>query len=637
MNNKVILAQNAGFCFGVKRAVEEALEKQKEFNKRVYTLGPLIHNNDAVEFLKSNEIYPIEISEVEKLGSDDVIIIRSHGISKKLYDKIQSKGINIIDATCPYVKNIQMKVYKYYEQKYSIVIVGDPNHPEVIGINGWCNDSAIICKNGEVNEPLPKRICVVSQTTEKQSNWKKVLEKIVESCKEFVAFNTICSATEERQKSAEELSKKVDAMIVIGGKESSNTTKLYEICKENCLNTVHVERASEIPDYIVYSDKHLNIGVTAGASTPDWIIKEALLKMNEEKVMEMNEQLAYMNENDKKIHVGQLVKGEIISVNEKGLYVNIGYKADAVIPKEEALRDQELDLNDLFKVGQEIEAKVLSRMNEDGYVVLSRIEIEREEGFKELKSFFENGELFNVEIKEAVKGGVIANYKGVKVFIPASHIELFHIEDLKLYEGKTIEVKVIEFKEERNQTKIVVSRRAILEEEKRKQEEKAWESFEVGKIYEGEVKRITGFGAFVAIDGVDGLLHISEISWGKIDKTSDVLKQGDKVKVVILELDKENRKLSLSMKALTPDPWKDVDEKYPAGNIVLGKVVRFTDFGAFIELEPGVDGLVHISEISHKRINKPSDMLKIGEQIKAKILDVNPQEKRISLSIKAVE
>lgn len=637
MDKNIILAENAGFCFGVKRAVEEALNVQQRHGKKVYTLGPLIHNNDAVEFLIQNNIYPIELKETEDLKAGDVIIIRSHGIPKGTYELLKEKELEVIDATCPYVTNIQKKAQKYHELGYKIIIVGDPNHPEVIGINGWCDNSAIIFKNGEVTEKLPRKVCVLSQTTEKQENWKKVLYNVVENSKEFVAFNTICSATEVRQKSAEHLSKEMDLMIVIGGKNSSNTTKLYEICKKNCSNTIHVERAEEITENIINSKDFINIGVTAGASTPDWIIKEALKKMNNENMLDMNEQLAYMNENDSKIYVGQKIKGEIISINDKEIFLNIGYKADAILPKEEVTRNNDINLKEMFKLGEEIEAKVISRMNADGYVVLSRTEIEREAAYNELKLKFENQEVINIKVKEAVKGGLIANYKGVRVFLPASHIELYHVEDLSIYNGKDLQVKIIEFNEEKRQTKIVVSRRIILEEEKKDLQEKSWNVLEIGNVYEGEVKRLTDFGAFVDIMGVDGLLHISEISWGKVNKPSSLLKIGEKIKVSVIDLDKENKKLALSMKALIQDPWKDVEQKYPVGNIVLGKLVRFADFGAFVELEPGVDGLVHISEISHNRINKPSDVLKIGEKVKAKILDVNQVEKRISLSLKAIE
>lgn len=634
---QVILADKAGFCFGVKRAVDEAVNIQNKYDKKIYTLGPLIHNTDVVNYLKERDIYPIDIEDIDKLEKGDVVIIRSHGVPKKIYDLLESKEINVADATCPYVSNIHKKVKKYYDLGYSVLIVGDNTHPEVIGINGWCNDDAIITKDGSNLEKLPNRLCVVSQTTEKQSNWEKVLNIVVKSCKEFIAFNTICSATELRQKAAGEISNKVDMMIILGGRNSSNTTKLYEICKDNCSNTIHVENSGEIPDDIINSNKIKTIGVTAGASTPDWVIKEAISKMGDDKNLEMNEQLAYMEQNDKPIIVGKIIKGKIISVGEKEAFLNIGYKADGILPKNEVVKDDSTNLSDVIHEGDEVEVKIIRRKNEDGYVVLSRIELEREEAYKELKEASEQNRLIKVLVKDAVKGGLVASFKGIRVFIPASHLEIFHVDNLNQYINKELEINLIEFKEERKGTRIVGSRRESLKLEKENKEKETWISLEKDTIVDGEVKRLTDFGAFVDVQGVDGLLHVSEVSWGRVEKPGDVLSIGDKVKVYILGLDKENKKLSLSMKKAMEDPWTNVDIKYPIGNIVLGKVVRFANFGAFVELEPGVDALVHISQISHKRINKPEDVLNIGEEIKAKILEVNKENKKIGLSIKEVD
>lgn len=634
---EIILAENAGFCFGVKRAVDEALKIKKNYDKRIYTLGPLIHNNDVVKMLMDNDIYPIDIREISNLDKDDVIIIRSHGIAERVYNELKDRNLVVIDATCPYVSNIQKKVRTYHDMGYTIVIVGDNDHPEVIGINGWCDNRAIISKDGSNLTELPNRVCVVSQTTEKQVNWQKVLEIIIKSCREIVAFNTICSATDIRQKYAEELSREVDAMVVIGGRNSSNTTKLFEICKKNCERTIHVENSGEIPDYILNSKTLKRIGVTAGASTPDWIIKEALLKMSDEKNLEVNEQLAFMEQNDKQIVVGEVIKGEVISVNDNEAFLNIGYKADGLLPKAEVTKDEKVKLPELISSGQVLDVKVISRRNEDGYVVLSRIELEREEAYKVIKNAMENNETIKVLVRDAVNGGLVANYNGVRIFIPASHVELYHVDNLSAYVGKELVVNILEFKEDKKVTRIVASRREILKRDKEKQVENTWTELDKDQLVEGEVKRLTDFGAFVDINGVDGLLHVSEISWGRINKPSDVLKVGEKIKALIIGIDKENKKLSLSIKATTENPWNNVDEKYPVGNIVLGKVVRFADFGAFIELEPGVDGLVHVSEISHKRVNKPSDVLNIGELVKAKILEVSKENKKIGLSIKAVE
>ncbi|EES90941.1 4-hydroxy-3-methylbut-2-enyl diphosphate reductase [Clostridium botulinum D str. 1873] len=632
---KIQLADKAGFCFGVNRAVDTALNSREKYNKPIYTLGPLIHNNDVVKFLKSKDINSIELEDLDNLKENDVIVIRSHGITPKVFDILKEKKFIIADATCPYVAHIHERVKKYYELGYKIVIVGDSNHPEVIGINGYCNDTAIISKDGLNISKLPAKVCIVAQTTEKQENFQKVTEKIKPLCDELITFNTICNATKIRQEAASILSQNVDTMVVIGGFHSSNTTKLFEICKNNCKNTIHIENVKQIPKELINSSN--NIGVTAGASTPDWIIKEAILKMSEYTNSELNEQLAYMEQNDVKIAVGDTVKGQIISLNEKEAFINIGHKKDGIIPLKEATRDENVSMKDLFNVGDEIEAKVISLKNSDDCIVLSKIEIEREEAFKEIENAFNNKSQITISIKESVNGGIIGRYKGVRVFVPASHVELFHVNDLSNYIGQDMQVKIIEFKVNKRVTKIVASRRELLIKAQAEKEEEAWNTLKKDEVIEGEIRRLTSFGAFVDVNGIDGLLHVSEISWGRVEKPEDVLKVGEKVKVFILDIDKENKKLSLSIKKLTDDPWTNIEEKYPIGSIVLGKVVRFADFGAFVQLEPGVDGLVHVSEISYKRINKPSDVLKLNEEVKAKILNVNKDGKRLSLSIKEAE
>lgn len=637
MNKEIILADNAGFCFGVKRAVDEALKVENKYNKKIYTLGPLIHNDDAVSYLKSNNIYPINLEDIKDLSKGDVVIIRSHGVAKYVYDLLEEKGLVIEDATCPYVTNIQKKAKKYYDLGYGIIIVGDKNHPEVIGINGWCNNSAIIYKNHEFSDIIPNKVCIVSQTTEKQGTLEEAIAIVSKQCKEFIVFNTICSATEQRQKSASEISKEVNKMIVIGGKHSSNTTKLYEICKSNCESTIHIERAEEIPKEYINS-KDNKIGVTAGASTPDWIIKEALNKMSDEKIMDMNDVLNYMDNNSVNIHIGQKLTGKIISVSKDGVYLNLNYKSEGFVPKSElGINDDTCDLKTLFNDGEEIECKVIKIKNEFGNVVLSRVEIENEHIKEELKQKFEEKANITVVASNAINGGILCKYKGVSVFLPASLVDLKHTDDLSKYEKQELTVRIVEFVREGRKEKIVASRKILLLEEAKIKSEESWNTLEVGNVYEGEVKRIANFGAFVNVNGIDGLLHLSEISWGKVENPKSMLKIGEKINVKVIGLNKEESKLALSIKALTNNPWENVEENYPTGTIALGKVVRFTDFGAFVELEPGVDGLVHISQISHNKVEKPQDALTLNENIKVKILDVKSTEKRIALSIKAVE
>ncbi|MGN0143920.1 MAG: bifunctional 4-hydroxy-3-methylbut-2-enyl diphosphate reductase/30S ribosomal protein S1 [Clostridium sp.] len=632
---EVILAKNSGFCFGVQRAVDEALKIQKQYNRKIYTLGPLIHNNDVVRHLESNDIFSIQLEDIDRLEQNDVIVIRSHGVSEKVLSMLEERKLTVVDATCPFVTNIQKKVKKYSESGYHIVILGDKDHPEVIGINGWCNNEATITKDGNIDVKLPDKVCAVSQTTEKKKNWDNTIDNL-KDVKELLSFNTICAATDVRQKSTLEVSKKVDAMIVIGGKSSSNTTKLYQIAKENCNNTIHIENINDLPKDFINNDIK-KIGVTAGASTPDWIIREVLDSMSIENNVNNEDQLALMNETDMKIVIGTEVTEKIISKNNDGLVIGMnGYGIDGIIPYNELTgKGDGREYAESINVGDTITAKVIKLQNNDGFVVLSRLEYEKEEAFKELETFFNEGKTFEIKINEAKDKGLAGNYKGVRVFIPASQIDIKFTEDKNEYLNKTLEVQLIDFSASKP-VKVVASRRVILEKEKKEIEAKAWESFNLNDVVKGEVKRFTDFGAFVEINGVDGLLHLSQISWNHVKKIEDVLKIGQIIDVKIIGLDKEAKKLSLSMKELMPKPWDNVAEKYPEDSIVLGKVVRLSKFGAFVELEPGVDGLVHISKISHERIEDPAQVLTVGEEIKAKILSVDEANKRISLSIKDI-
>lgn len=634
---EVLLAKKAGFCFGVKRAVDEAVRLREKYNKPIHTLGPLIHNNDVVKSLEEKEIYSITLEEALNLKANDVVVIRSHGVGKKVIEGLNNIGVIIENGTCPYVKNIQQKVEEYYNKGYNIIIVGDESHPEVIGINGWCDDSAIISKDGSNINEIPRKVCVVSQTTEKQSNWEKVLSKVISLSKEVVAFNTICNATEERQSAANELSREVDMMIVLGGFNSSNTTKLYEICKKNCENTYHAEKLDSSLLNMIRNENINKIGITAGASTPEYVIEEAINKMKKQNNIsqeDMDLYAQYSNDTSN-ISVGGILEGEVFKVNEKEAYLTIGAKSEAIIPAEEFSRES-TPLTEQVKVGDVIKAKVINRKNTDGLVVLSRVEVLKAAQQQELKAAFENGTVLNVQVKEEVKGGLVALFKGERIFIPASHVELSRVADLSKYIGETMEVKVIEFSRDRNRVKIVGSRRELLEKDNEAKKEATWASLTQGAVMEGTVKRLATFGAFVEVGGIDGLLHSSEMSWNKVNNPSKLYKVGDVIKVVVLDADKENNKLALSVKALNENPWNNIETKYPVGNVVVGKVARFAPFGAFVELEEGVDGLVHISQITKERVEKVENVLKIGETIKAVITQVDGENKKIGLSIKDV-
>ncbi len=634
---EVTLANKAGFCFGVKRAVEETIRLREKYDKDIYTLGPLIHNNDVVKSLQEKGIHSITLEEAYNLKKNDVVVIRSHGVGKNVFDHLRRNNVIIENGTCPYVRNIQQKVEEYYSKGYNIIIVGDDKHPEVIGINGWCNDTAIISKDGENIDAIRGKVCVVSQTTEKQGNWEKVLNRVISLAKEIVAFNTICNATEERQESANKLSKKVDLMIVLGGYNSSNTTKLYEICKKNCENTYHVEKVDSSLLNMIGNENINKIGITAGASTPEYVIEEAISKMKKQNDISQEDMDLYDKyfKDTSNISVGSILEGEVFKVNEKEAYLTIGTKTEAIVTAEEYSRENGTPLNQQIKVGDVVKAKVINRKNSDGLVVLSRTEVLRAEQQQVLKAAFDNGEIINVQVKQEVKGGLVALFEGERVFIPASHIELSRVSDLSKYIGQNFDIKLIEYSRERNRVKIVGSRRELLEKENEVKKATTWSSLEKGMVV--EVKRLTAFGAFVEINGIDGLLHSSEMSWNKVNNPSKLFKVGQIIKVGVLEVDRENNKLALSVKMLSENPWNNINEKYPTGNVVAGKVVRFAPFGAFVELEEGIDGLVHISQISSERVEKIEDVLKIGEIVKAVITQVDAEGKKIGLSIKDLE
>ena len=671
---KIILAPNAGFCFGVRRAVDSVYENLNQALP-LYTLGPIIHNPSVVEELNKKGV---RVAKTIEDVTEGKVVIRSHGVGKEVYDKIESKGFEYIDATCPYVKRIHKLVEEYHHNGYDIIIIGEENHPEVIGIKGWCNNQAYVVNNIEDVEKLPEmnKACVVAQTTTARSRWDELVKELKHKVKDLKEFNTICYATAQRQKEAESIAKTVDVMLVIGGKNSSNTKKLYNICKSYCEKTFAIETANDI-DFSVFDPKDV-VGITAGASTPDWIIKEVIEKMNlfdennkekmneainqeqkiaadpeatEEKKLEPQEvqQVDSHKATDKEatdevttmegieetiisLRSGQIVKGTVLSVNPTEVIINVGYKSDGILPLDEINLEEGQTPHDVFKPGDEIEVEVLKVNDGEGNVVLSRKSVERRQAWKAIETGFKNGEELKGVCTEAVKGGVIANIKGIRVFVPASQLSNRYVEDLNTFVGQTLRLRIIEL--DRRRRRVVASQRVILEAEEEAKRKNLFDSLEEGQRIKGVVKRLTNFGAFVDIGGVDGLIHISDLSWGHVKHPSEVLSVDENVEVVVLSVDKENERISLGYKQTIPHPWDNVEAKYPVGSVVKGKVVRITPFGAFVELEPGVDGLVHISQVANKRIQKVEDELSIGQEINAKVLDVSSENRRISLSIR---
>ena len=634
--SNIRVAESAGFCFGVKRAIEMAYEAIG-VEPKLYSYGQLIHNKTVTDDLASKGL---EIVENLDGLTEGTLLIRSHGVGKALYDEAEAKGLKILDGTCPFVKKIHNIVHEKLANGMGIIIVGDGTHPEVIGINGWCENAAVILEDEEAAKtkeiPEKDRYAVVVQTTFRQAKFDKILEILQDRGINMEIHNTICSATEKRQTEAEELSKTVDKMIVIGGKNSSNTQKLVEICAKNCGNTVHIET---ICDLVLNNfGKDDKIGITAGASTPPAIIKEVVVTMSEalENAVQNlggSEEATFeqmLEESLVTLHTGDVVKGTVIQVVNEEVSVNLGFKSDGIIARGEFSSDPTVVPSKTVQPGDEIEVFVVRVNDGDGNVMLSRKRIEAQKGIEEIEAAYNEKAVVTGTVTSVVKGGLIAVVNGVNVFIPSSQVSNRFIEDLSIFNGQELEFNIIEV--DRVKRRFIGGRKALVEQEIAAKRAALFETIQAGSRVNGTVSRLTDFGAFVDLGGVDGLIHISEMSWGRISNPKEVLKEGQEVEVFVLDVDKEKGKISLSLKDADKNPWKLAAEKYAVGSIVEGKVVRMVPFGAFVELEPGVDGLVHISQIANKHVVKPEDELKVGEVINVKVLEVNPEQKKISLS-----
>lgn len=634
--SNIRVAESAGFCFGVKRAIEMAYEAIG-VEPKLYSYGQLIHNKTVTDDLASKGL---EIVESLDGLTEGTLLIRSHGVGKALYDEAEAKGLRILDGTCPFVKKIHNIVHEKLAEGMGIIIVGDGTHPEVIGINGWCENAAVILEDEEAAKtkeiPEKEKYAVVVQTTFRQAKFDKILEILQDRGVNMEVHNTICSATEKRQTEAEELSKTVDKMIVIGGKNSSNTQKLVEICAKNCGNTVHIET---ICDLVLNNfGKDDKIGITAGASTPPAIIKEVVVTMSEalENAVQNlggSEEATFeqmLEESLVTLHTGDVVKGTVIQVVNEEVSVNLGFKSDGIIARGEFSSDPTVIPSKTVQPGDEIEVFVVRVNDGDGNVMLSRKRIEAQKGIEEIEAAYNDKAVVTGTVTNVVKGGLIAVVNGVNVFIPSSQVSNRFIEDLSVFNGQELEFNIIEV--DRVKRRFIGGRKALVEQEIAAKRAALFETIQAGSRVNGTVSRLTDFGAFVDLGGVDGLIHISEMSWGRISNPKEVLKEGQEVEVFVLDVDKEKGKISLSLKDADKNPWKLAAEKYAVGSIVEGKVVRMVPFGAFVELEPGVDGLVHISQIANKHVVKPEDELKVGEIINVKVLEVNPEQKKISLS-----
>ena len=630
----IILAKSAGFCFGVKNAVD-GLEKEAGKGK-ISTLGHIIHNGDVVRQFESMGVYSYE--DVQQIPSDSKVAIRAHGVSKDVLDSISRRELEYVDLTCPFVKKIHNIVSENHKIGKRIVIVGNKDHPEVIGINGWCDNSALIALDAadlEGQISADDDICVVSQTTLDRKTFEKIVNYLKNSCKSIEVFDTICSATGMRQTEAGEIAAKVDMMIVIGGASSANTSKLTAICKEKCPRTYQIENFGDLPQNI-YIPKI--IGITAGASTPASIIKEVVENMEEMQKNSGENFAAEFEEYEKSLitlNTRDIVKGTVMSVSDAGVSVNLGYKSDGFVPASEVSDDPSADIKTLVNVGDEIEVFVVRVNDVEGEVNLSMRKILAMKGAKEIEEAFEAKTILEGKVAQVVNGGVVINCKGTRVFVPASQASDRYLADLEQLVGTTASFRIIDIKKMRGRTKIVGSIKSVLVEQKAVLAEKFWNEVEIGKRYQGVVKSLTKFGAFADIGGVDGLIHISELSWAKIKHPSEVVKEGDVVDVYVISFDKETGKVSLGFKNADDNPWKKA-ELLNVDDVIDCKIVRIVPFGAFAEIYPGVDGLIHISQVADKRIGKVEDELIIGQHVQAKIVEIDLENKKIGLSIRAL-
>lgn len=631
---EIILAKSAGFCFGVNNAMNMVYNLLKDGKRNIYTLGPIIHNEQVVNDLKQKGVEVLY--DINEAIENAKIVVRTHGVTPDIYEGLKRKNLEIIDATCPYVTKIHKLVREKHSEGYVIIIAGDADHPEVKGINGWCDNHAYIVSHLEDLEKLPqfdRPCCLVAQTTIIKEKFESIYNKLKDKCKNIIKFDTICNATSSRQEETEKIAQISDVMLVIGSRNSSNTQKLFEISKKYCPDTYIIETFGDLPPINI---KEINtLGITAGASTPERIIKEVIEKMDE--LNKQENELSFQEAFESSmvtLRSGETAKGRIIGYNNAEIFVDLGYKSDGIIPIGEYTDDPDFKPEANLKIGDEIEVFIVRVNDGEGNVMLSKKKVDSLKSIDSIEEAYEKKTPVSGKVVEITNGGIIASIKGVRVFIPASQIADRYVKDLGEYLRQTVTVRIIEFNKQKR--KIVGSQRIILSEKREHNEGEFWTNVEVGKKYDGVVKSLMDFGAFVDIGGVDGLVHVSELSWTKVKHPSDVLKIGDKVQVTVLEFDKDKKRISLGLRKQEDNPWLKAAEKLKAGDIVKGTVVRLVPFGAFIELEKGLDGLVHISQISNVRIAKPGDVLQIGQEIEAKVIEINVETKKISLSIKEV-
>ena len=668
----VILAKNSGFCRGVRRAVDAAMRAD---GRNTFVLGEIIHNKEVIESIEKRGVK--SVGSLGEVPDGATVIFRSHGVPESFYGECERRGIKVLDCTCEFVRKTQNIVREQHALGKEIIIIGEPTHPEVVGLQGWCGNSAHVINS--VESPLPdlggKGVCVVSQTTFSVEKFEKIIENIKKQREKTVAvFKTICYTTIGRQSEAEKIASGCDAVLVIGGLNSSNTNKLFEIASRRCAHVFRLANATDF-DYAQLK-KFSNVGIVTGASTPDAQTREVLLKMEEvstevkatesaeeEKVVaeaaevqapaavteEVKEEVSSNPmdavvakiDSESKFKKGQIVKATISEATDEGLKILLPFSKSEILLSKDELDCEEYNAADYAgKVGEQIELLVVE-LRPSLKLSQKMIKLLQEE--EAMSAEIAAGKEFTVTCTGFNKGGLTANMGTYQVFVPAKEIRPGYVKDLSKYEGKTLRLRALEIKKDSRRKEIIASQRVILQEErdareaaKAAKEEAFFSSINAGDTVEGKVERVTSFGAFVSVNGFDCLAHISDLSWTPVENVTDVLEIGKTYNFLVLKVDKENKKVSIGYKQLQPQPWDLAAEKYAVGDVVHGKVVRIVPFGAFVEVEKGIDGLVHVSQISHERIETPASVLNVGDEVDAKIMALDTAAKKMNLSIKAL-
>lgn len=636
---EVILAKSAGFCFGVRRAVELA-QQVAQSGQPYVMLGPVIHNDHVIADLEAQGVRCV--ASLEEVPPGCGVIIRSHGEGKAVYDRLAALGCPVADATCVKVAKIHQIVADASQRGRQVIIIGDPAHPEVQAIAGWCTGAKIFRNVEELttfleerNENSQKPVTLVSQTTSTDRIWSPCREKVKKECTNAEIFDTICDATCMRQSEAQSLAERCQMMIVIGDQKSSNTTRLAELCRAHCPLVYHISRAEELDPRKVSGVA--SVGITAGASTPGWIIKEVKDKMSEENnnAMEIEESFADMLEKSiKTLNTGDKVTGVVTGITATEVNVDLGTKHAGYIPLSELSDDPSAKPEDIVKVGDEIETYVMRVNDVEGVATLSKKRLDSVKHWDTVEAAVEEKTVLEGPVTEVNKGGVVVNLKGIRVFVPASQTGKPRGADLSEMVGQQVKLRITEVN--RSRRRVVGSIRSVLAEERAAKAAEVWANIEEGKHYEGTVKSLTSYGAFVDIGGVDGMVHVSELSWSRIKNPAEVVAVGDKVDVYVISFDAEKKKISLGMKDRNEDPWEKFTSTYEVGSVATVRVVKLMTFGAFAEIVPGVDGLIHISQIADHRIEKPGDVLEEGQTVDVKITDIDYERKKVSLSIRAL-